>query len=934
MSTGLQTSREPPTAFPLSGAMARVAALADMWTALIAASVSVALGLYQLGQPSLWIDEAATYEASSRSYVDLVHEHHWIYYSLMKPWAALAGTSEIALRLPSVAAAAAACALLVPLGNRLLGRPVGSIAGVVLALNPFVVQWSQQARSYTIVMLAAIVTTWLFVRMRSEAATRSWLAYAVCLGVFVLIQPLSAGLVAATHFLAAKGFRVKVVTAGVAVMLVTSVFLIGVAERDSKSGTLVWNVDPTVGSVSRAVLELSGALGVGLALSVVGLAVVRRERLLLASWAFAPLLISIVVTPIGKVFVDRYVIVSTPAFALLVAVVLRELRGTWRAAAVAAFAVGTIAGLLIWYGPDGSQNWRGEDWQAATRFAMQRGGATVYPYWAADAYEYYGGVERKTGLYLLWSENPSDFAGELAARRRLRPATAGAAAVSAAPPSGNVDMSASADVLGEMPSADHVSSSRTREILETSPFPILLVSLVGIVLLTVFAPSIVVGDTWLTLMAGREIVEHGLPHTEEITILGQGATWTDQQWLAQLLFYGAHVVGGVRAVILLDVALVLLALGLAVATARASGGSSRSTFLVGLLAVLAGPWGWTIRAQTAALPLFAGVLWLLVDASRQGVRRRTLLVLPMLVIWANLHGSVVLGAGLTVLLALLVMVRARRLSWIPAALAVLAPLCVLVSPYGTKLVAYYRLMLVDAPFAPILREWQWSSPSGTTALFWGLAIVAGAILALRRCRSRLTFYELAVLLVAFVGAVQAVRGVIWFALACAAILPVALDGLLTRADVDAPRLNRMISIGALAALAVAVIAFVARPGSWFVSDWPEQRVEAVRAATRDPSTRVYATDGTADWLLWRIPDLRGRLAYDVRFELYDQDALDEIVRYGTRSGGWKSLLDGYRVVLVPIVPGNARLNELLAEPHTRVVYRDTGIAVVELPAKR
>ena len=74
-------------------------------------------------------------------------------------------------------------------------------------------------------------------------------------------------------------------------------------------------------------------------------------------------------------------------------------------------------------------------------------------------------------------------------------------------------------------------------------------------------------------------------------------------------------------------------------------------------------------------------------------------------------------------------------------------------------------MLVDAPFAPILREWQWSSPSGTTALFWLLALVSACVLALRRCRSRLTFYELAVLVATFVGAVQAVRGVIWFALA-------------------------------------------------------------------------------------------------------------------------------------------------------------------------
>ena len=201
------------------------------------------------------------------------------------------------------------------------------------------------------------------------------------------------------------------------------------------------------------------------------------------------------------------------------------------------------------------------------------------------------------------------------------------------------------------------ATGRVRRALESSPFPILLVSLVGIVLLTVFAPSLVVGDTWLTLMAGREVVDNGLPRTETLTVLGQGATWTDQQWLAQVVFYGAHELAGMRAVVVLDVLLVVLALGLAAAAARSGGASSRSTFVVGLLAVLAGPWGWTIRAQTAALPLFAGVLWLLVDAARRGVRRRTLLVLPALVVWANLHGSVVLGAILTMLLAGYALVR-------------------------------------------------------------------------------------------------------------------------------------------------------------------------------------------------------------------------------------------------------------------------------------
>ena len=394
-------------------ASVRGLALSDAWAAVVAATLSLFLGLYQLGQPSLWIDESYTWRAMSRSYVELVHEHHWIYYTVMKPWVAVAGTSEIALRLPSVLAAAAACALLVPFGNRLMGRPVGSLAGIVLALNPFVVQWSQQARSYTVVMLLAIVSTACFLRMRTRDSTGAWALYISALVVFVLIQPLSAGLMAAAHLVAGRGKheRMKVVTAGLAAVLLTSLFLLGVAQRDSKSGTLVWNVDPTPDSVAHAVLELSGAFGVGLVLSVAALAIVKRERLLLASWAFTPLVLSVLATPVADIFVDRYLLVSTPAFALLVGAAVHRLRRWLRAGAFAAFAAASVVGLAVWYGPDGSQNWRGEDWKAATRYAMQHGGARVDPDWTASAYAYYGGVQRKNRLEVLWSEDEQDFAG-------------------------------------------------------------------------------------------------------------------------------------------------------------------------------------------------------------------------------------------------------------------------------------------------------------------------------------------------------------------------------------------------------------------------------------------------------------------------------------------------------------------------------------------
>ena len=178
---------------------------------------------------------------------------------------------------------------------------------------------------------------------------------------------------------------------------------------------------------------------------------------------------------------------------------------------------------------------------------------------------------------------------------------------------------------------------------------------------------------------------------------------------------------------------------------------------------------------------------------------------------------------------------------------------------------------------------------------------------------------------------QAVRGVIWFALAVAAILPVALDGVLTRADVAAPKVNRVISLAALAGLALALLVFVARPSSWFVSEWPEAQVDAVREATRDPDVRLWATDRTADWLLWRIPDLRGRLAYDPRFELYGQEALDQIVQVNARHGDWRAVLEGYDLAVVE-GPRRSRTAVALVQRGASVVYTDDTVTLVSLPS--
>ena len=72
-------------------------------------------------------------------------------------------------------------------------------------------------------------------------------------------------------------------------------------------------------------------------------------------------------------------------------------------------------------------------------------------------------------------------------------------------------------------------------------------------------------------MAGREVVENGLPSRDEITVYGMGATWTDQQWLAQVFMYGIYSLGGFALLSIATAAFVVAAFSIAAAAARELG---------------------------------------------------------------------------------------------------------------------------------------------------------------------------------------------------------------------------------------------------------------------------------------------------------------------------------------------------------------------------
>jgi hypothetical protein len=92
---------------------------------------------------------------------------------------------------------------------------------------------------------------------------------------------------------------------------------------------------------------------------------------------------------------------------------------------------------------------------------------------------------------------------------------------------------------------------------------------------------------------------------------------------------------------------------------------------------------------------------------------------------------------------------------------------------------------------------------------------------------------------------------------------------------------------------------------------------------------VYADDRYADWLLWRVPALRGRVAYDPRFELMSARQMRAIVDVKSLSGlDWRRALRGYRLLVVDKETMHAAVVALEREPGRRILYDRGGVVVL------
>ena len=366
-----------------------------------------------------------------------------IYRLLLGVWMHLAGSSPFAVRVLSVFFGILAVALLYRFASELYGKRVAVIAGVLAAVAPPLVYYSQEAKGYPLVLLGTVCSAWLWLRLHRHlgfgrgAGQWVWFGVATLLAVgahyFALLFLLAQNLWTVVWWRDNTALRSSIdrwqhLAKWLGVQILALVPLLvyawwSVAELMGSSGRAFFGVNvpvlPRFADVARwgatttaewshpaahilKFLRAFGreiaagpaattgvAAGAGLVLAVLivvgwpDCAARRFPRLNWVLWLGAPLLLSAYFSLRFSYFFPRFLIFILPCVLLLAAVGMERL---WRRSRAAALPLGLLlfgswaAVLASHYGEPGDP---AEDWRGlAQRFAQlqRRGDLAVHSY--------------------------------------------------------------------------------------------------------------------------------------------------------------------------------------------------------------------------------------------------------------------------------------------------------------------------------------------------------------------------------------------------------------------------------------------------------------------------------------------------------------------------------------------------------------------------
>jgi len=462
------------------------------------------------------------------------------------------------------------------------------------------------------------------------------------------------------------------------------------------------------------------------------------------------------------------------------------------------------------------------------------------------------------------------------------------------------------------------------------------------------------GDTGWHIRTGEWILEHHAVPTQDLfSFTKAGQAWYAWEWLTDVLYAFLHGLAGLKGLVLLS-ALVIAAFGTILfrhmiargATAFAALAVSLLVFGASSIHYLARPHIFTLLGLTVSL-------WI-IDSDRRNPSARVWLLVPITLLWVNMHGGFL---GLIACLGLLVVgsflesaaaVFLDGAPWNPAPArryGLLTALCVassLLNPYGWRLHQHVAAYLrsdwirnnIQEFLSPVFRSE--SALQFEVMLFAGLMTVAWLV-------SRRSFVPALWILFWAHQALASIRHVPVFMIVSAPFVAAALTRL-WRIWVE-PAGGKSFR-GIFAGLARDMAPGCARTSLWIAAvtsafillpesavrwpkDFPEAKFPVRMAALHQQrliSGRTLTEDQWADYLIYRGYPAQ-KVFVDGRSDFFGSEFGDPYLHMMQGRWDWEQLLDKYRIDTV-FSPAGWPLTSLLKQSRAWRLVDDGGNALL------
>ena len=345
-----------------------------------------ALRFATLDVQSYWLDEVATVHILRHGFGGMIsgvtsgESTPPLYYIVAWAWSKLFGTGEVGLRSLSALFGTLTIPLAFVLGRELAGRRAGLVAAALVAFNPLLVWYSQEARSYALMVLLTGLSLLAMLRVLERPSPRRLVGWAAVSIAAIATHYFAGFLVGAEAlWLLYRAVPSRQVLVAAAAVGAAAAALLPLALHQRSTGAARFISES---SLARRVVEIPKQFAVGyqgpletlitiVALLLVAYAIVRlvTVRGRTQPFVFAGIALAAIVAPLVlAVFGPDYLISRNVIAALLPLLVAVAAGFATGRAGVAAAAALCALGVVQIIGVDTQERYQRDNWRAVGDF--------------------------------------------------------------------------------------------------------------------------------------------------------------------------------------------------------------------------------------------------------------------------------------------------------------------------------------------------------------------------------------------------------------------------------------------------------------------------------------------------------------------------------------------------------------------------------------